>query len=873
MMREHMAAAFALLALSWRSAIEPKPDEARGVLQRTIGRRADRFELELEPTRPDGLDAFTVSADGGRVRVSGTSPVAICRGAYEYLRGTCHCQVNWSESHVDLPKAFPDYRERTVICPNRYRHYFNICTFGYSAVWWDWKRWRHEVDWMALHGINMPLALNGQEKIWQRVFRGLGLPDESIGKFFSGPAFLPWHWMGNLNGHGGPLPQSWIDGQAALQKKILAAERGLGMTPVVSGFSGFVPVDFSKYHPDVKLSSPTAWAGFAPTTFVDVRNPMFVEIGKRYVSEYKKEFGTDHFYLCDTFNEQNPQFPAETELSDLSACGKAVYESIHAADPEGTWVMQGWLFRNEADYWSVDRSNALVRDVPKGKMIILDLDAADAPVWARLPAVRDGGWIYNTLHNYGQNTALYGNLEFYAKRAIADLSNPKHGQMLGMGLTMEGIDQNPIVYELLTDAMWTARPIDVKGSWLPDYLRSRGDDKPGWYRGASELYGAASDGGRDAWRERPSLAAVHPPRRRGMDFRAAVQDLARAAQADPGNALVRRDLVDVAKTWLGEVADTQLTLALASFDDDKKAYQGYKTNFFTTLHNLDRIMAVMPEHRLSTWIAAARRWGRTKAEQDLMERNARMQITIWGGPELFDYANKEWAGLNEDFLRARWRLFFEALERGGSSAKLQAPDFAKWESAWTERTAPPKESAPEDSGETGRRVPAGLPESGRRQYPADARIGFRHGHRGRMQGVGLGSYGRDPRTCPGRRRPDRRRLLGRFARAPVDRGRPWEDAPNQRGLAVSLLRGRPLLSVQSRTQRRRIDLADDVGRLREHGAGDVPRLQASLGSGPRPLRPRHHTPQLGQCWRAPVRAEGAGGKALGCRYRASEGFS
>jgi len=38
-------------------------------------------------------------------------------------------------------------------------------------VWWDWKRWEKEIDWMALQGINLPLAFTGQEAIWQKVFK------------------------------------------------------------------------------------------------------------------------------------------------------------------------------------------------------------------------------------------------------------------------------------------------------------------------------------------------------------------------------------------------------------------------------------------------------------------------------------------------------------------------------------------------------------------------------------------------------------------------------------------------------------------------------------------------------------------------------
>ena len=51
----------------------------------------------------------------------------------------------------------------------RFRYYQNVCTVSYSFVWWDWPRWEQEIDWMAMNGINLPLAFNGAEAIWQRV--------------------------------------------------------------------------------------------------------------------------------------------------------------------------------------------------------------------------------------------------------------------------------------------------------------------------------------------------------------------------------------------------------------------------------------------------------------------------------------------------------------------------------------------------------------------------------------------------------------------------------------------------------------------------------------------------------------------------------
>ena len=47
-----------------------------------------------------------------------------------------------------------------------------------------WARWEQEIDWMALHGINMPLALVGYEAILARVWQKMGLTEEEINSYF-----------------------------------------------------------------------------------------------------------------------------------------------------------------------------------------------------------------------------------------------------------------------------------------------------------------------------------------------------------------------------------------------------------------------------------------------------------------------------------------------------------------------------------------------------------------------------------------------------------------------------------------------------------------------------------------------------------------
>ena len=47
--------------------------------------------------------------------------------------------------------------------------------------------------------------------------------------------------MGNIGAWGGPLPVDWINYQLRLYQEILYRMRDLGMSPVIPGFTGFVP--------------------------------------------------------------------------------------------------------------------------------------------------------------------------------------------------------------------------------------------------------------------------------------------------------------------------------------------------------------------------------------------------------------------------------------------------------------------------------------------------------------------------------------------------------------------------------------------------------------------------------------------------------
>ena len=59
------------------------------------------------------------------------------------------------------PQPGPNPRTNTQAPPS-----ISSPLLGYSGMWWwDWDRWEHELNLMAMNGVNMPLRILGQEYV------------------------------------------------------------------------------------------------------------------------------------------------------------------------------------------------------------------------------------------------------------------------------------------------------------------------------------------------------------------------------------------------------------------------------------------------------------------------------------------------------------------------------------------------------------------------------------------------------------------------------------------------------------------------------------------------------------------------------------
>ncbi|MEG0815189.1 MAG: alpha-N-acetylglucosaminidase [Mucinivorans sp.] len=695
-MTRHIMRFSIFLALLFPLSLAAQTPNNNDVIQqshRVIERFAGKLpiELALSLDKQDGCDRFTSTVQNGKLTIRASSGVALCRGFYDYVKRNDQGLCSWSGNRVALPAVLPDQGTRQVVSPFKYHYNFNVVTYGYTMPYWDWARWESEIDWMALHGVDMPLALVATEAIAARVWHRLGLTDDEISTYFVGPAHFPWMRMGNISQIDGPLPAQWHDGQVELQHKILGRMTSLGMHPICPGFAGFVPKSLARLYPDIKLIE-TSWGGAFHNWMLSPDQPLFSKIGQMFIEEWEREFGKSEYYIVDSFNEMDIPFPPKDSpdrYSLLAAYGDAVYRSIKAGSPDAVWVMQGWMFGYQRDIWDYKTLQALVSKVPDDKMLLLDL-AVDynmrfwhnGPNWDLYQGFYNKEWVYSVIPNMGGKTGLTGDLEFYANGRLAALGSPNKGRLAGYGMAPEGIENNEVIYELICDGGWTADSIDLD-QWLRQYTVCRYGQMPAamnnyWGALRSSVYGSFTDHPRYNWQFRPGMTQKGTIKATDELYRA-IEAMASVANEMCSSPLFVYDLTEMTAHYLGGKMEILVREINKAYTDGRaeRALELQQT-FIRLALGADRALASHPTLSLERWLDFAKAYATTPELGRYYERNARRIVTIWG-PPVDDYSARIWSGLIRDYYVPRWQHYFE------SKATGRAFDFAAWERDWVEQ--------------------------------------------------------------------------------------------------------------------------------------------------------------------------------------------
>lgn len=659
----------------WKSVTNPVAD----IAERIDPGSSRKFIFE-QVDSPE--EFFEIDAEDGKPVIRGNSPVNIAAGLNWYLKYYPNIHISWNQLTADIPDnlPLPSKPERHSTDASQ-RYYLNYCTHSYSMPWWDWERWQKEIDWMALHGINMPLAIVGTDVVWRNTLMRLGYSKKEADDFVAGPAFQAWWLMNNLEGWGGPMSDKWYEERAKLQAQILERMNELGMDPVLPGYSGMVPHD-AEERLGLNVSGKGIWNGFERPTFLNSTDPQFNRIADIYYDELRKVMGTAKYYSMDPFHEGG-----STEGVNLSEAGKIIYDAMKRANPESAWVIQGWNENPRAQIYD---------QIPKGDIVVLDLASEIKPQWgdpatpSKTPRATgyDGqDWLWCMLLNFGGNVGLHGRFDNVIDGYYKAKNSEFGKDMTGIGLTPEGIDNNPVMYELVSELIWRPEKFS-KEKWLEGYAKARYGAKnanvdKAWKELSNTIYncpwGILQQGTTESiFCARPSDKAWKvsswsrmEPYYKPEDVIKAAKKFAEAAPKLKNNENYRYDLVDITRQAIAEKGrlvyqDMQKDLK----KNDMKAFKKNSDEFLNLIKLQDNLLATRPEFNVQTWIDDARKLAPTKDEQDNFESNARYLITTWGprvaseDGGLRDYAHREWSGLLGQLYYKRWKTWIDNQLKG-----------------------------------------------------------------------------------------------------------------------------------------------------------------------------------------------------------------
>ena len=525
-------------------------------------------------------------------------------------------------------------------------------------------------------------------KVWQLFLRDAGFSEGEIAAAIPDEAAQPWLNCGVMEGVGAPFPLESIDEEARLGRWIAHEMRALGIEPMLQGFTGLLPncstnVLRGVKWPDARIYDQGCWAGrLKRPVLLDATTDAYARLAKVWYRRLFEVYGIadPRFFVGNLFSEGGVASGVDCEK-----IAAAMQREQQNASPNAIWCISCWGSAPRQDLLR-GLNPALTR------IIVLDKNMANSGVFPR--GFGTITWLWGELLNFGGNEGMYGGMDALLNLG-GHLKGANGGTLRGYALESEGLDSNPVFYDLFTDLFF--RPDAVSGDgaldrWLADYAERRygvrdarieralallarsvwnvnrlqegcsecvfcarpkwgaakasswASDKPLYYN--SEDVVAAARLYREVARAHPSLLACET-------FRFDFTDVFRQVLSDRGRALVPR----------------------LKGDSDARA------EFLALIRQMDALLACTDAFRLDTYEARAEKRAGAHGVRAL-----RRLFTTWlarPGSDLEDYAHHQFAGLLGNYYLKRWEAFFanpdgaaavfDALGRAAPSASWEMP--------------------------------------------------------------------------------------------------------------------------------------------------------------------------------------------------------
>lgn len=630
---------------------------AKEFIKRILPNNTDDFILKFEDT---GEEYYKLYCDNGKITVEGNSMSSIACGVYYYLKEYCRVNLSWcGNRQIDKIDIVTFNGEVINIIEQNYRAFLNYCTYGYSMSWWDWSRWESELDFLALNGINLIVQVVGIEAVWYYSLLELGVDKEDALAYISAPTHWPWQMMTNIEGYLPAMSEKYIEERYILGKKINDRMVELGMAPIQAGFSGCIPICVVDKFPNAECYKKSKWCGFAPTYELNPLDPLFGKFADIFYRKQQELFGIHHYYACDPFHENEPPIQGSDYLKKVSM---AISSEMNKIDDKYIWCMQSWSIRKDIAC-AVDKEHLLVLDLAGAKHKLTD------NFWGY-------DFISGNLHNFGGRINMHGDIRLLAKNQFKQIKSICNN-IVGTGLFMEGIEQNPLYYDIAFHMLTSAVELNID-----DYL----------IKYANRRYGSTDDRLIDALillkdsvyksrtngvelssmvAARPAICVKKSGPNAGFKIPYDQQKLIKARDllAECKSLKLKDgygfDLYDISRQILSnELQSLQKKWSMAYAFGRRAKYEDAKCKFIDKLNEINVLLLTRDEYNFNLKLQAMKSLGQDDDSKRYYSKCLKTLLTVWGGDDIkiFDYSWREWGGLVGEFYIPRWQIFFNYID-------------------------------------------------------------------------------------------------------------------------------------------------------------------------------------------------------------------
>ena len=658
---------------------------ARGVLVRFAGETvAERFAFErMNAAEPQG----EVSARNGKILVRATDENRAAAAVGRYIREVA--KGHWSRSGNRVPAEWPLPEETLKVkAALPHMHAYNYCVFSYSFAFYGEEEWRANIDRLALSGFTSAVVPTANMKVWQLFLRDAGFSDEQIAACIPDETAQSWMNCGVMEGVGAPVPSERIDEEARLGRWVAGEMRALGIEPMLQGFTGLLPNSSTNVltgakWPDARLYDQGCWAGgLKRPVLLDATTDAYSKLAKMWYKRLYEVYGISdpRFFVGNLFSEGGV-----ANGVDCRKIAAAMQREQQIASPGATWCISCW-----GDAPRQDLLDGL--DSDHARIIVLDKNMANGGSFPR--GFGKITWLWGELLNFGGNEGMYGGMD-----ALVNLGKHIKGAngntLRGYALESEGLDSNPVFYDLFTDLFFCPDAVVGEGAldrWLADYAERRYGIRDGRVERALLLLarsvwnvGRLQEGcsecvfcARPKWNvgKASSWASDKPLYYDPSDVEEAARLYLEVAKAYPkliDAATFRFDFTDVFR----QVISDRGRVLVAQLKDSPET----RAEFIALVRLMDSLLACTDAFRLDTCEARAR-----KRAGERGVRSLRRMFTTWieqPNSSLNDYAHHQFAGLLANYYAKRWEVFFadpdnadvslDELERTAPSAQWTVP--------------------------------------------------------------------------------------------------------------------------------------------------------------------------------------------------------